>query len=196
MILPNASFTFVSEKRLHWQNNLGGTLRLFADSIQDCRYGMRQLFQLIGVVNDAVYQSLRDGMQPTIYLSPLFSNISISIRAANRPSAALAQAVADALTRVDSDISFTFNVLADQVNASLARERAIAKLSAWFGTMALVLASIGLYGVMSYAVSRRRTEIGIRIALGATSSGLIRMVFRRAYVLVALGMGIGIVASL
>src|SRR5262249_31060473 len=145
---------------------------------------------------------LRDGMQPTIYmpvdqwdLSTLFSVISISIRSADARSAAVTRAVADALARVDGDLSFTFNPLADRIHASLARARAIARLSTWFGVMALMLAALGLYGVISYSIHRRRVEIGIRIALGATPSALMRMVFRRAYLLVALGMAIGGVVS-
>lgn len=157
---------------------------------------------IVGVTSDAVYQSLRDGIQPTIYMplaqwdsAALFSDISISVRAANGSSAALARPIADAVARVDGDISFTFRSLADQVNASLARESAVAKLSAWFGLMALVLASVGLYGVLSYAVSRRRAEIGVRIAVGATPSAVMRMMFRRAYLLVAIGILIGGVTS-
>jgi ABC-type antimicrobial peptide transport system permease subunit len=141
-------------------------------------------------------------MQPTIYmplsqwdLAVLFDNFSISIRSEDGLSAMPVRAVADALTRVRGDISFRSHSLKDQVNASLARESAIAKLSIWFGMMALLLASIGLYGVMSHAVSRSGSEIGIRIALGATPNALIRMVFCRAYLLVALGITIGVVAS-
>jgi hypothetical protein len=107
---------------------------------------------IVGITGDSIHQSLRGGMQPTIYMpiaqwdsSALLSEVSISIRARNGPSAALVRAAADAVTRVDADISFTIHSLADEVRASLAREHAIARLSACFGILALVLASVGLY---------------------------------------------------
>jgi ABC-type antimicrobial peptide transport system permease subunit len=103
--------------------------------------------------------------------------------------------VADALTRVDGGISFTLSPLADRVHASLARESAIAKLSTWFGIMALVLAAFGLYGLLSYAINRRQAEIGVRIALGATPGVVMRMIFWRASLLVALGLGMGVAVS-
>lgn len=157
---------------------------------------------IVGVSSDAVYQSLRDGMQATLYmpiaqwdLSAAMTDITISIRAVDRPSAALTRTVADALTRVYGDMSFIVRPLDDQVMASLARERAIANLSVWFGATALLLASIGLYGVMSYNVNRRRSEIGIRLALGGTPASIMGMVFRHAYFLVLLGVIIGTVVS-
>jgi putative ABC transport system permease protein len=153
---------------------------------------------IVGVANDAVYRSLREGMRPTLYmpltqweLSPLMTEIAISVRAVHGPSGALTRSVADAVTRVDSDITFTVRPLAEQVNASLSRERAVAQISGWFGAVPLVLANIGLYGLMSYSVSRRRAEMGIRIALGGTPAMIMRMVFRRAYLLVLLGIGLG-----
>ena len=73
----------------------------------------------------------------------------------------------------------TFRPLADQVNAALIQERIVAWLSGFFGALALLLAGLGLYGVTSYAVSRRRTEIGIRMALGAAPGGVVALVLRR-----------------
>jgi predicted permease len=157
---------------------------------------------IVGVATDAVYQSLRDGMRPTLYmpltqweLSPLMTELAISVRTVGRPSEALTRSVADSLTRVEDDITFTVRPLAGQLNASLTRERAVAQISGWFGAVALVLADIGLYGLMSYSVSRRRAEMGIRIALGGTPAAIMRMIFRRAYFLVLLGIGLGCVVA-
>jgi ABC-type antimicrobial peptide transport system permease subunit len=88
-------------------------------------------------------------------------------------------------------VSITFRPLDDQVNAALIQERIVAMLSGFFGGLALLLAGLGLYGVTSYAVGRRRTEIGIRMALGAAPGSVVRMVLSRVAVLVGLGVAIG-----
>jgi ABC-type antimicrobial peptide transport system permease subunit len=86
--------------------------------------------------------------------------------------------------------------MTDQVNASLTQERVIAMLAGFFGALALLLAGLGLYGVTSYAVSRRRTEIGIRMALGAQPSGVVRLVLARVALLVGTGLIVGTGVSL
>jgi putative ABC transport system permease protein len=154
---------------------------------------------IIGVVEDAVYRNLREPIRPTVY-QPLaqfdmsrvpLTGISLSVKAASGAPEALAHAVASALTGVDRDLAFNFRPLADQVNASLIQERLVATLSGFFGGLALLLAALGLYGVTAYAVSRRRAEIGIRLALGAAPAGVVRMVLARVTVLVALGVVVG-----
>ena len=100
---------------------------------------------------------------------------------------------------MNGDLPITFRPLAEQVNASLIQERVVALLSGFFGGLALLLAGLGLYGVTSYAVGRRRTELGIRMALGAEPGGVVRLVLRRVAMLVgmgiALGIGLGILAG-
>jgi len=164
---------------------------------------------IIGVVEDAVYRNLREPVGPTLY-QPMaqydpsrfpLPSFSISVRsafakasadkAAGGSSAQLSRSVAEALTRVDRDLSFSFRPLADQVKASLIQERMVAMLSGFFGGLALLLAALGLYGVTSYAVSRRRAEIGIRMALGAAPSGVVRLVLTRVTALVAIGVAVG-----
>jgi len=81
--------------------------------------------------------------------------------------------------------------VADQVNGSLTQERLVAQLSGFFGLSALLLAGIGLYGVTSYAVTRRRFEIGIRMALGADGGSVVRLVLQRVATLVTVGILIG-----
>jgi predicted permease len=151
---------------------------------------------VVGVVGNAIYRSLRDDVQPTIY-SPLAQltlapvNISISVRSSFPPPAALQRGVAAALKAVDRNLVFSFLPLADQVNASLAQERLVAILAGFFGALALLLAGIGLYGVTSYAVARRRTELGIRMALGATPARVMWLALSRVLAL----MGLGVVAG-
>jgi ABC-type antimicrobial peptide transport system permease subunit len=158
---------------------------------------------IIGVVNDAVYVSVRDGMRPTVYVPLAQRNpggptatVSISVRSSEGSPAVLAPAVAAALTAVDRNLSFTFRPLQDRIDASLARERLVALLSGFFGALALLLAALGLYGVTSYAVTRRGAEIGIRMALGAEPAGVLRLVLARVFVLVVLGVIIGTFVSL
>jgi ABC-type antimicrobial peptide transport system permease subunit len=101
-----------------------------------------------------------------------------------------------AVTGVDRNLSLTVRTLAEQVNASLTQERLLAMLSGFFGALALLLAGIGLYGVTSYGVNRRRTEIGIRMALGAEPGGVLRMVLLQVTTLVGAGVLAGGLASL
>jgi len=109
--------------------------------------------------------------------------------------ASLAPRVAAALTAVDRNLTFTFRPMQDRVDASLTQERLVALLSGFFGALALLLAALGLYGVTSYAVTRRRAEIGIRMALGAEPAGVLRLVLVRVFMLVALGVIIGTATS-
>jgi putative ABC transport system permease protein len=159
---------------------------------------------IVGVVRDTVYISVRDGARPTVYV-PLAQHdaasrgptatVSISVRSSDGSPALLAPRVAAALTAVDRDLAFTFRPLQDRIDASLTRERLVALLSGFFGALALLLAGLGLYGVTSYAVTTRRAEIGIRMALGAEPAGVVRLVLVRVFMLVALGVIIGAVVS-
>jgi putative ABC transport system permease protein len=123
-------------------------------------------------------------------------SISLSVRSSGGSPALLSRSVAAAIADVNSDLAVTFRPLAAVVNASLSQERVIATLSGFFGGLALLLAGLGLYGVTAYAVSRRRSEIGIRMALGAAPSSVVRMVFARVTRLVGTGVIAGILISM
>lgn len=157
---------------------------------------------IVGVVSDAVYYSVRDGVRPTLYIplaqrdaGGLTANVQISVRSSAESPALPAPRVAAALTGVDRNLTFTFRPLQDRVDASLTQERLVALVTGFFGALALLLAALGLYGVTSYAVTRRRAEIGLRMALGANPAGILRLVLVRVFVLVALGVIIGAVVS-
>jgi putative ABC transport system permease protein len=152
--------------------------------------------EIVGIVRDAVYRNVRDPVPPTLYLpvaqqKDAGSSISLSVRAVAGAPVLLTKSVAAAIGGVDRDLALTFRPLADQVNASLVQERVVAMLSGFFGALALLLASLGLYGVTSYAVSRRRTEMGIRLALGAQPGRVLWLVLRRVAILLVTGVGCG-----
>lgn len=159
--------------------------------------------EIVGLVEDAVYRSLREPLSATFYLpavqwqeGSLPPGFSLSIRSAGVRPATVTKSVAEAIATVDRDLSITFLPLTDQINSSLIQERLTALLSGFFGSLALLLAGIGLYGVTAYAVGRRRTEIGIRMALGAHPAAVVRMVLRRVGLLIGLGIVIGTGVSL
>lgn len=153
--------------------------------------------EIVGIVEDTKYGSLRDEIPPTAYIawsqngspSPL---TNFELRAAGGAPTELIAGVKSAIGEVNRKVSLEFTTLAIQIDESLARERLLATLSGFFGALALLLAAIGLYGVMSYNVARRRNEIGIRMALGAEQARVVRMVLGE----VALLTGIGLVAGL
>jgi ABC-type antimicrobial peptide transport system permease subunit len=121
----------------------------------------------------------------------LFTNFFITLRTSAGSPVLLTRSVSTALTAVNHDLGLAFQPLATQVDESLAQDRVIAILSGFFGGLALFLAALGLYGVTAYAVARRRTEIGIRMALGAAPGTVIRLVLSRVSLLIGVGVLVG-----
>jgi putative ABC transport system permease protein len=157
--------------------------------------------EIVGVVNDAKYSSLREEVFPAAYLAAsqnvkLSAYRNVEVRAVAGLPTALISGVKSAIADVNRDVSLQFTTLAMQVDASLARERLLATLAGFFGGLALLLAMIGLYGVMSYNLARRRNEIGIRVALGAEQSRALRMVLGEVAILIGVGLVIGLGVAL
>jgi putative ABC transport system permease protein len=161
--------------------------------------------EIVGVVKDVKYSSLREEIPPTAYRAasqdrPGMAGPSpftlIELRSATSAPTDLIPSVKAAMEEVNRDITLQFIPLSTQVAESLTRERLLATLSGFFGGLALLLATIGLYGVMSYNVARRRNEIGIRMALGAERSRVLNMVLREVAILVGIGLAIGLCVSL
>jgi putative ABC transport system permease protein len=158
--------------------------------------------EIVGVVKDAKYHTLRDEIPPTAYLAVsqapfLFQETeNFELRVAAASPTAMIPGVKSAIAEVNPDVSLQFTTLSNQVDESLTRERLLATLSGFFGALALLLATIGLYGVMSYNVARRRNEIGIRMALGAARERVMSMVLREVAVLIGIGLAIGLTAAL
>jgi putative ABC transport system permease protein len=157
-----------------------------------------------GYKPNGALRSVRDDAAPSIYVplaqsSWLFppdrTAIAISVRSSAGSPARLARGVGAALSGVEPDLAFSVRPLADYLDASLAQERMVALLAGFFGALALLLAGLGLYGITSYAVSRRRPEIGIRLALGAAPGGVVRLILSRVAILVGIGVSLGAAAS-
>ncbi len=154
--------------------------------------------EIVGVVKDAKYGEMRERIKPAAYV-PLvqtqYFNLNAFALRTNGPASASIAAVKNTFASIDKGIYLEFTTLATQVDESLNRERLLATLSGFFGALALLLAAIGLYGVMSYTVARRRSEIGIRMALGAEQRTIQWMVLREVLILVGAGLLIGFAAA-
>jgi predicted permease len=162
----------------------------------------RKTFVIVGVSRDARDHSLRKDVfrrfyvpaqQPLGAYSPF---LRYEIRTTIDPSAVM-RAIRPAITAFDPAIPIGgVRPLGALVDSNLRQERIIAQLSTVFGGLALLLACIGLYGVLSYAVTQRTNEIGIRMALGAQRGRVIGMILRETAVLIAIGLAVGVPASL
>ncbi len=153
-------------------------------------------WEIVGVVRDAKYSTLRQDISPTMYTPQSGMGASFEIRTAADPQALL-PSIRKTVAEVNANLPF-FRVTtqSEQIDRLLFQERLVARLSAFFGLLALVLASIGLYGLLSYEVSRRTREIGIRMALGAEGADVLRMVVRQGFVLALVGAAVGIGVAL
>jgi ABC-type antimicrobial peptide transport system permease subunit len=151
--------------------------------------------QIVGVVTNTKYADVRADISPLVFLSywqeaEPGTSLTTLVRVANSDANITRQAVALA-AGVGSNLLVTVTNLEDQMGTALARERLMATLSGFFGGLALLLAAVGLYGVMSYMVAQRRQEIGIRMALGAGRGRVLRMVLNEAAALVVVGVAAG-----
>ncbi len=162
--------------------------------------GTKVDMEIIGVVKDIKYTSLRDEIPEQAFVPYLASKgasgMTVYLRTAMDPAQIYA-AVRAKVREMDAALPiYAMRTTEEQISYSLTTERLIASLSAVFGFLATLLATIGLYGVMAYAVARRTREIGIRMALGAAQGNVVWMVMKEVLVLVAIGVGVGLPAAL
>jgi putative ABC transport system permease protein len=160
----------------------------------------RPSYEIVGLARDSKYTDLRDAFEPLLYvpaaqddLSPVFARFVVR---STLPLASVTSSIARLARGVAPVTVVKFRTMESQVKDSLVRERLMATLSGSFGGLAALIAMIGLYGVMSYSVARRRNEIGIRMALGADRRDVVRMVMGEAALLLAAGLIVGTLAAL
>ncbi len=157
-------------------------------------------YEIIGLVKDSKYNDLREDPEPIVYISMAQydhpdTDAQILIRS-NAPLATLLSAVKGTANQVHADLDITFFPFHKMIQDGLLRERLMAALSGFFGALAVLLAAIGLYGVISYMVERRRNEIGIRLALGAGQQSIICLVLRETGFLLLIGLMAGMALAL
>ena len=158
----------------------------------------RDLFQVVGVVSDARVNDIREPAPPLIYF-PIAQNIGnidgLEVRTADDPHWVAAQ-TRKAIADVDPRIPIvSIATLDEAVRDNLAQPRLIARLTSIFGVLALVLACLGLYGVVSYTTQRRTSEIGVRLALGSTRRSVLWLVIRETLLLAGIGATAGLVLA-
>jgi predicted permease len=156
--------------------------------------------EVVGIVRDSKYEAVRQETPPTMFVpaaqAPRGGEAEeFSVRSAAPPSTII-PAIRRAVAEVSSDIPLKFDTLADQVDDNLVQERLVAALSGFFGMLALLLAMIGLYGVLSYLVAERQVEFGIRMALGARPATVLRLLMRDVAVVLIGGIATGLAAAL
>ncbi|HLK21840.1 MAG TPA: FtsX-like permease family protein, partial [Bryobacteraceae bacterium] len=191
---PGSIAVLVNEEFVHrylaGENPIG---KRFERSMEDSKLAPRQI---VGVVRNAKYNNLREATAPTVYESWGYPAGTLEVRAAEKPIA-LAAALRELVPRVNSGLRVdNITTQSERINNTLLRERLLALLAAFFTVIAVVLAAIGLYGVLSYAVVRRTKEIGIRMALGARRMVVMRLVVSDVTLVIAGGLAAGIAAGL
>jgi predicted permease len=161
----------------------------------DETFRMDRSYEIIGVVKDARYFGLRADTEPMIYQAlwrPGAGSRSVCILTTGDPSA-LIGTLRREVRSIDSSIPvLNARTMEQQVDNNVMQEKIVATLSSFFGVLALVLASVGLYGVMAHSVARRTREIGIRMALGAQAASVLWLVLRDALLMVLIGAVVGI----
>jgi putative ABC transport system permease protein len=191
VVIVNETF---ARKFLKDKNPIGALLRVRQMSKISGPY------EIVGLVKDTKYVELREAAQDILY-TPLAqlnrpdADAQILIRS-NAPISVLISSVKSVASEANPNMDITFVVFRQMIEEGLLRDRLMARLSGFFGILAVLLAVIGLYGVISYMVARRRNEIGIRMSLGADRRSIIALVLRESLLLLAIGLTLGIALAL
>jgi predicted permease len=158
------------------------------------------IYEIIGLVKDTKYYNLREEFRPTVFVAASQANNhdedSQFIIASSMPAGGLTAAVRQTILEASPDINLDFQIFKTQIRDGLLQERLMATLSGFFGLLAMLLATVGLYGVLSYTVAQRRNEIGIRMSLGADRLRIVKLIMGDAGILLAIGLGVGLLLAL
>ena len=180
-----------ARKLLHGADPVGHRFRIEATPNDP-----ETLYEIVGLVKDTKYEVLREEFGPIAFLAssqdPRPAPGGQFLIRSNLPQAEITAAVKRVLAEVNPAINISFQGFKTMIEESLLRERLMATLAGFFGLLALVLASIGLYGILSYGVASRTNEIGIRMALGAQSRDVLSLILREALLLVLVGVAVGL----
>ena len=155
--------------------------------------------EIVGVVKNAKYADLKEGVLPVAFLADTQREPDSFMRVLMRsslPPAAVTAAMTRALAGVDPRIGVSYGVLAADIRKTVVRERLLATLSGGFGILAAILTLVGLYGLIAYTVTRRTSEIGVRMALGAGRAAIARLILRETGMLLAIGAVLGTVLAI
>lgn len=188
--------TFV-RRYLDGRNPIGKTVRTHAEP-----HYPSTLFEIVGVIPDTKYNNLRDETPPMAFVPamqfpPEAERPSVGVVIASTlPPSVAGEDIKRAIAAAHPEIRTNFFALQQAIHDNLLRERLLAILSGFFGLLAAILVMVGLYGVVSYLVTRRRNELGIRIALGSTRAGIVSLVMREAGRMLLIGTITGAVVSL
>jgi putative ABC transport system permease protein len=190
--IVNQSFV---RQLLNGANPIGQRFWLEATAANPAR-----LYEIVGEVKDTKYRKLSEEPSPIIFIAIAqeqgFSTEGQFLIRSDRSQSEITAAVKQILNEINPAINIRFQSFQTMIEESVLRERLLATLSGFFGLLALLLASIGLYGILSYGVVSRTNEIGIRMALGATRGGVMWLILREALLLVTIGLAIGFPAVL
>ncbi len=152
-------------------------------------------YSVVGVVKDSIYNDMHEPLVPVMYfprtqVEKPGTDVTFLVRS-QLGMAGLLSSLKNTIAGVNPEIDTQFKVLRTQIRESLVQDELMATLCGFFGALAVLLAAIGLYGVISYTVAQRTNEIGVRMALGAQRSGVIVLVLGEVAVLIAIGVAVG-----
>jgi putative ABC transport system permease protein len=188
VLIVNQAF---ARRFFNGENVVGRRLELMGDT--------KSSREIVGVVGNINHSALSDPQQPEMYVpyaQIAFPTMNLVVRAAADPIS-LAAALRASVSATDKDVTLsTFRSMDDVRDASVAQPRFSSQLLGLFAALALVLAAVGLYGLMAYSVTLRRNEIGIRMAMGATRENILQLVLRQGSLVALSGIGLGLIASI
>jgi predicted permease len=185
----------VASKLFGGENPVGRRLRSFPGDD-----GKEWMIEIVGVVKDSKYRELKEPSKPIVYVAAAqekepWPGVDLVIRRA-APLRDVVGGVKAAVAEVAPRAALDIDLLERMIRESLLRERLVATLSGFFGVLAAILATIGLYGVVAYGVARRTHEIGVRMALGASRRAITAMIVRENGLLLLIGLGAGVLLAL